>query len=263
GPVMIVFFHELTRPGFGLMRAIANFAGERKAKGMTVGVVFLSDDATETTKWALNLANNQRLFSDDVIYGVSPDGKEGPGAYGLNRNVTLTILVGTEGKVTANFALVQPQLQADGPAILKAIAAVTGGGEIPSVDELETRYAPRATMQRGEAGRRMAQRGGRAESDPQLGSMLRAVINKQASDDAVREAAAKVEAYIAKNESARRELARIVNTVVNSGKLENYGTSTAQEFLRTWHDELSEKEAPPSTGNDDKDSNDRKDADDE
>ena len=218
GPIMIVFFHELTRPGFGLMRAVTNFAGERTAQGLKVGVVFLTDDATETTKWAGNV---QRMFSDKVTYGVSPDGKEGPGAYGLNRNVTLTILVGNEGKVTANFALVQPQLSADGPAILNAIAAVTGGGEIPSVDELDSRYAARMNMQRGDAGREMAQQGGRGQSDPRLGSMLRAVINKQASDEAVKEAAAKVEAYIAENQSARMELKRIVNTVLNSGKIEN------------------------------------------
>ena len=48
GPIMIVFFHELTRPGFGLMRAVTNFAGERTAQGLKVGVVFLTDDATET-----------------------------------------------------------------------------------------------------------------------------------------------------------------------------------------------------------------------
>lgn len=233
GPVLIVFFHELTRPGFALMRAITNFAAERE--GMTVGVVFLSDDTTETMKWSSNV---RQMFSEKVIYGVSPDGKEGPGAYGLNRNVTLTILAGTEGKVTGNFALVQPQLQADGPAILKAVVALTGGGDIPSIDELETRYAGRMNMQRGGDRRQMAERGDRVESDPQLATLLRAVINRQADEQAVREAAAKVEAYIAENERARKELTRIVNTVVNSGKIENYGTAAAQEILRAWLKEL-------------------------
>ena len=55
------------------------------------------------------------------------EGKEGPGSYGLNRNVTLTILVGKEGKVTANFALVQPSTQADLPKILEEVAKVAGG----------------------------------------------------------------------------------------------------------------------------------------
>jgi len=38
-------------------------------------------------------------------------GTEGPGRYGVNRNVTLTILIVSENKVSANFALVQPSAQ--------------------------------------------------------------------------------------------------------------------------------------------------------
>lgn len=236
GPVLIVFFHERTRPGFGLMRAITNFASERTAQGMTVAVVFLTDDVTETTKWAGNVRQH---FVEKVIYSVSPDGPEGPGAYGLNRNVILTILVGDDGKVTKNFALVQPQLQADGPAILKAIAEVSGGGEIPTVEQLETRYAPGGRQMQRQMRERDAG-GQRGPSDPRLASMLREVINKEASDEQVRAAAAKLEAYIAENGAARRELARIVTTVVNSGKIENYGTGTAQAFLRQWKEKLTD-----------------------
>ena len=55
GPLLIVFVHELTRPGFALTRAITKFAAERENQGMTVGVVFLSDDQTETVKWSANV----------------------------------------------------------------------------------------------------------------------------------------------------------------------------------------------------------------
>ena len=145
-PIVLVFIHELTRPGFGLMRAVTKFSAERKDKGMNVAVVFLTDDATATAKWSKNV---QRLFSDNVQYGMFMDGKEGPGSYGLNRNVIVTVLVGKEGKVTGNFALVQPQLQVDGPAILESIAAVSGGGKVPSMDELEAKYSGRSRMTRG------------------------------------------------------------------------------------------------------------------
>jgi anti-sigma factor RsiW len=50
----------------------------------------------------------------------------------------------------------------------------------------------------------------------------------------VDEAAAAVEAWIEKDEAARKEIARISNTIVNSGKLENYGTPRCQEILRKW-----------------------------
>ena len=45
-----------------------------------------------------------------------------PGAYGLNRNVAVTVLVATDRVVSANFALVQPSLEVDAPKIFKSIA---------------------------------------------------------------------------------------------------------------------------------------------
>ena len=56
-----------------------------------------------------------------------------PGAYGLNRNVTLTILVGKDNRVTANFALVQPSLQADVPKVLGEVVKLIGGKVPPSI----------------------------------------------------------------------------------------------------------------------------------
>ena len=230
-PIVLVFIHELTRPGFGLMRAVTKFSAERKDKGMNVAVVFLTDDATATAKWSKNV---QRLFSENVQYGMFMDGKEGPGSYGLNRNVIVTVLVGKEEKVTGNFALVQPQLQVDGPAILESIAAVSGGGKVPSMDELEAKYAGRSRMTRGKQNAGPENGRGNTQRDPKLATLLRGVINKQATNKEVRRAASQVEEYVAKNEKAKTELARIASTVVNSDRLKNYGTSEAQEVLRGW-----------------------------
>ncbi len=58
---------------------------------------------------------------------VSVDGKEGPGSLGLNRKVTLTILVGNKGEVKANFALIQPSLQTDLLPIANAMVDLIGG----------------------------------------------------------------------------------------------------------------------------------------
>ncbi|QDT10075.1 hypothetical protein [Planctomycetes bacterium K23_9] len=133
GPMMIVFFHERTRPAFGLTNAIAKFANTRKDPAIKSAVVFLTEDPTEMRKWTKNVAKH---FSPNTTYAFSPDGKEGPGKYGLNRNVQLTVLVGDQGKVTGNFAIVQPQLQVDGPKIMKAIVDATGGGEVPDISVL-------------------------------------------------------------------------------------------------------------------------------
>ena len=227
-PVALIFVHARTRPAFGLTNLVMKFATTRSKAGLQNGVVFLTEDPTATTAWMRQV---EKYFPKGATYGFSPDGVEGPGAYGLNRNVTLTVLIGKGGKVTANFALVQPSIQADGPKILKAIVDVTGGGKVPSIEELEgSRY-------RGQTTTDSPARNG----DPELTSLLRAVINKQASEEEVSHAAGKVEAYVEKNEAARRELARITSTVVNSGKLSNYGTDAAQKKLKEWEKKYAAK----------------------
>jgi hypothetical protein len=218
-PVALIFVHDLTRPGFGLTNSIMKYAATKE--GLTCGVVFLTDDATATTKWMHNV---KKHLPEGVSYGVSADGVEGPGSYGLNRNVTLTVVVGNKGKVTANFALVQPSLPADGPKILKAIVDVTGGGKVPTIAEIGGgRYAPDASKTM----RNM-------QKDPELGPLLRAVINKQASEDDVKRAVSAVEEYIAEKPDARREIGQIATRIVNSDKLANYGTKAAQQTLRSW-----------------------------
>ena len=71
--------------------------------------------------------------------------------------------------------------------------------------------------------------------------MLRAVINKQASEDDVSKAAVEVEKYVEKNETAKRELGRITTTVVNSGKFSNYGTEAARKKLKEWEKKFGAK----------------------
>jgi len=271
--VALIFVHARTRPAFGLTNLVMKFAATRSKAGLDSGVVFLTDDATSTESW---LRKVEKHFPKGATFGLSLDGAEGPGAYGLNRNVTLTVLVGKEGKVTANFALVQPSIQADGPKILKAIVDVSGGGKVPSVEELAgPRY--RGQNSRGKPStdkpstdkpntdkpntRRPAR-----QNDAKLTSLLRSLINKQASKDDVNKVASEIEKYIEKNEAARKELARIAGTVVNSGKLSNYGTAAAQEKLKEWEKKFPAKpqerakEKPADKKSDEKPSADKKSA---
>jgi hypothetical protein len=133
--VALIFVHARTRPAFGLTNTIMKFAATRSkaGAGLESGVIFLTEDPTATADWMKKV---EKYFPKGVAFGLSLEDAEGPGAYGLNRNVTLTVLVGKEGKVTANLALVQPSIQADGPKILKAIVDVTGGGKVPTIAEL-------------------------------------------------------------------------------------------------------------------------------
>ncbi|MBW3543545.1 MAG: hypothetical protein KY476_25110 [Planctomycetes bacterium] len=139
-PVLVVFVHERTRPAFAVVRGLMQYAKSRKREELAFAVVWLSAAVTETEKW---LKAVDKHLPDEVTSAVSLDGAEGPGAWGLNRKVTLTVIVGKDGKARANHALVQPGAQADLPKILKDVTAVAGG-KVPSLAELGVgNYAPR------------------------------------------------------------------------------------------------------------------------
>jgi len=138
-PVVIIFVHERNRPSVGLARVLGLYAASKKGSGLSGGIVYLTADATETEKW-MNVAKG--TLTTGLPVGISADGQEGPGAYGLNRKVQMTVLVGKDDKVTANFALVQPSVQADGPKIGQAIVDVLGGGKGPTAEELQRLNGP-------------------------------------------------------------------------------------------------------------------------
>ncbi len=132
-PLLLVFVHERTRPSLGLARVVCEYAATKKSDGLSAGLVFLTADATGVADW-LKVAS--AALPKGVTVGIAEGGAEGPGAYGLNRKVQLTVLVAKDNKVTANFALVQPSLQADGPKIAAAIAESVGA-KAPTAEELQ------------------------------------------------------------------------------------------------------------------------------
>lgn len=166
GPVALFLMHEISRPGFGLARAIGQvYAAERAKKGLVTAVVFMTDDPTSI---ANPLNASKRIFPDEIVLGVSSDGAEGPGAYGLNRKVSMTVLVGKEGKVVGNFALVQPSIPADGPKIIEAMAKALG--EKPMTKEelmskVQGGMRGGQRMQRGQNARGQNARGQNARGD--------------------------------------------------------------------------------------------------
>jgi hypothetical protein len=137
-PLVVVFLNELTRPSVGLSRLVLGYAASRREDGLHSGLVLLTADATATEEWVKRASG---ALPPRVPIGISPDGAEGPGAYGLNRNVAMTVIVAKDGKVTANFALVQPSVAADAPKIAAAIAEAVGA-EAPTLEELERLSGP-------------------------------------------------------------------------------------------------------------------------
>jgi hypothetical protein len=213
----LIFIHEMNRPTIGMTRALGNYARSRAKDRLVTGIVWLDDDATEAEN---TLKRIRHALPPDAPVGISMDGREGPGSFGLNRNVALTILVGNKGLVTDNFALVQPSLQADLPKVVAAIVRVVGG-EVPPLSEL--------------IGRPEMMRDARsAAPDINLRDLIRPVIRRDATEEAVDRAVVRVESYLKENKPAQAEVGRIARTIVQSGKLSNYGTPRAQEHLRKW-----------------------------
>jgi hypothetical protein len=231
-PIVLIFVHDVNRQSIGMVRILSQYTVSRAKDGLATGIVWLDDDATEAES---TLKRIRHALAPGAPTGISVDGREGPGSYGLNRNVMLTILVGKEGKVTANFALVQPSLQADLPKILQSVVAVAGG-KAPKLDELEGMRA----MARNQPGRVEPAEGQVANLRP----LLAPVIRRDASDEQVDAAAKKVEERIEKDEAVRKEVGRIATTIVESGKLANYGTPRAQEHLKKWAKQYGGKPAP-------------------
>ncbi len=222
-PILLVFVHEANRPSVAVTRALLTYAAGRAKDGLVSGAVWLSDDPTAASQF---LHRARHALPEHVPIGISVDGKEGPGAYGLNRNVTLTVLVARGDRVTASFALIQPSLQADVPKILAEVVKLIGGS-VPPIKEL----APTGKMADVRP----------PEDDPKLTELLRAVIRRDAEPAQVDQAAAAVAAHVAAHKASRDRLGQIARRVVDSGKLENYGTAQAQKFLREWAESFGPK----------------------
>lgn len=137
-PLVLFFLHEVTRPSVGLARQVLSYAASLKDEPLEAALVLLSADATATQQW---VERARAALPMHVPITLSLDGKEGPGSYGLNRHVAVTVLVVKENRVTANFALIQPSMNVDGPIIAAAIAAVVGR-PAPTLEELRAAGQP-------------------------------------------------------------------------------------------------------------------------
>ncbi|MCA9190082.1 MAG: hypothetical protein R3E01_14350 [Pirellulaceae bacterium] len=212
---LILFVPELTRPVIGLTRGVCQYAQRQKEPGIRTTIVFLSQDITLLEQ---QLKRAQHAMPKDIEVAVSLDGPEGPGSYGLNRNVALTALVGKSGKVTANFALVQPSLQVDALKIATAIAEAVGNGDPPKLEDVVPAQ--------------MAMAGG--VDDDTFRAKLAPVIRRTATEEQVDDAAKAVEEFAKENPAFAERVGTVARRIIDAGRLENYGTPHAQEYLKTW-----------------------------
>jgi len=124
-------------------------------------------------------------------------------------------------------------LHADLPKILASVVEVAGG-TVPALADLP---GLREMMQRS---------AGTAEA-LNLRPLLAPVIQRDATPEEVDQAARAVEEHCAQHEPARKEVGRIAKTIVESGKLTNYGTERAREYLRKWAEEFNRPAEQPAS----------------
>jgi hypothetical protein len=130
-PTLLVFVHELTRPGAALMRPLEAFQQKRAGDGLKTAFVFLTADRSGMEQRLPLVSRSLRM---QTPLAISLDGLEGPGNYGLNRKVQMTVLVAKENVVKASFALVQPN-ETDAPKVLAEVVKLIGG-PVPTLAEL-------------------------------------------------------------------------------------------------------------------------------
>jgi len=85
-----------------LAKAIDKFVADNKEKGAASFVVLLDENNEGSQAKLTEVAKKNGLTIPLTIAG---DGAKGPGAYKLNPDVPITVLVSRKNKVQANFAL--------------------------------------------------------------------------------------------------------------------------------------------------------------
>lgn len=233
-PTLICFVHELTRPGAQLIRRLDAYGMQNKDALRTL-FVSLASDVQEAER---RLPPSIKSIRWQCPVGISIDGIEGPGAYGLNKDVLLTIVAAKDDTVVANWAIVSPnetdypKIQAvldkliepalDSPEAMRAeilrlraqLSALSA--EVNELKGAAGRAPGRGRMEAGgermerEARDKPAEKSplpGKAPTDPKLMALFRRLIRPDADPGDVDQAVKEIEAHAKDNEDLRKQVA--------------------------------------------------------
>ncbi len=249
----IVFVHAIERSLVPLLRVIDEYGATQKER-LKTEVVFLTTDRIQGEQRVRDATKSLRLKAK---VGLSVDGIEGPGNYGLNKECMMTVVVARENKVSANFALVQPGI-ADAANVIAAIAAVCGDEHPPTSEALLDQARGGAGGRMAGAGRPMREGGetnraakggpkveapGTAPTDPTLTSLLRQFIRPTNDVATVDRLCAEVKKHVQGNVELTKQAADGWTRVLHFGT--NYGTEYSRkigrEMLELWGKEKAGK----------------------
>lgn len=118
-PTLFIFVNGITRPALKFLRPVDEYVA--KQDKLAAHIVWLG----EKDKAAEYLKRAKDSLALHTPVSITLDGKDGPGAYGLNDMVKVTIILAKDQKVVANFAFSDPNDTA-APKVIRAIAKALG-----------------------------------------------------------------------------------------------------------------------------------------
>lgn len=204
-PTFLVFMNEWNEEVAELMRVITLFAEQRGKPHLVAAVVWLTSDPSEL---GAKLERSRPHMPRNTPVAVSLDGPEGPGAYGLNRHVQMTILVADRDVVASNFALVQPSVNGDTVEVLGALVKVIGGTP-PTLPEVLS-----------------------AREQQIVATRIELMVDKSASDERVQQLAGALESFVQSRPDAKRTLGRLSSEIVESGQFND--RAKAVGYFHKW-----------------------------
>ena len=209
-PTFLIFMNKWNEQVAELMRVITLYA-EQRDKPPVSAVVWLTSDASDLEA---RLERAPPHMPRNTLVGISLDAPEGPGAYGLNRHVQMTILVADSNVVTSNFALVQPSIHGDSVAVLRELVKVIGGKPPTLVEILTPRHQQIVTTR------------------------IELLVDKSVSDERVQQLASGLESFVRSRRHAKVKLGQVSSEIVQSGRFSD--RKKAIGYLRKWAKEYEE-----------------------
>ncbi|MGD9855648.1 MAG: hypothetical protein AB7U20_11945 [Planctomycetaceae bacterium] len=220
-PTLLVIVNGSNRPAANLTRCLMNYAEMHEDK-LFAATVYLADD----------LSGAETLLRQGISWwgmgppiGVSVDGAEGPGSYGLNRNVNLTILVAQKGQVTANYPLIQPSLT-DAPKILADVVSLI---DAPVPTEPELRFLSMPTRKPGDVP------WAAAPADVELRKLVCRAITA-GTDDEARAVAAQIEQYVGDDKARQAAIGNVSSALLRTDTYQTALDGPMAVHLKRWRD---------------------------
>jgi hypothetical protein len=239
-PTALVFVHGIERSLVPLLRAVETYGASNQAR-LKTEIVFLAADRLAGEQRVKAAAGSLKLRGR---VGLSPDGAEGPGNYGLNKDCLMTILGARSNTVVTNFALVQPGI-ADAPAVIAALAKLCGDPNPPTAEAVlaQASAGRGAMMARGQTDRADGKAAdpfpGAVPTDAKLQGLLRSFIRPTNDDARVDTVLAEVKEHIKDNADLKQQAIDGWTRVLHFG--DRYGTPYSRKVGAEFLESLKQK----------------------